>query len=201
MISPQHWAQNALSDTAYDTTLDGTWCVTHHDCATIIWGGGQLVSTVTLDNQIFSLYILRLDTLNLLHIVLLLVMTHIHMMISLTVSLPTLLFSVALRSLEAQCHRLRIHLHHQREITNLHREGVKAHKYQHMLYYVQRQRDINQVYFIFCQIFLSKMLQRPPTTLPLKKSSRILLNKCYGCTTSMEINLPIAFQKWIPMVY
>ena len=54
----------------------------------------------------FPLYILLLDTQYSLHIELLLVMTHIYMMTILTVSLTTLMFSVALRSLTSQRHSL-----------------------------------------------------------------------------------------------
>ena len=36
--------------------LDGTRCVTHHDRATLIWGGGKFFSTVPLDKKnIFTL--------------------------------------------------------------------------------------------------------------------------------------------------
>ena len=55
-ISPQHWAQNATSDNAYDTTLDGTRCVAHHNCATLIFVDGRFVCTVPLDKlNIFTL--------------------------------------------------------------------------------------------------------------------------------------------------
>ena len=43
LISVHHWANNATSNNAYDTTLDGTRCVTHHDRDTLIWCGEQLV--------------------------------------------------------------------------------------------------------------------------------------------------------------
>ena len=33
LVSTRHWAQNATSDNADATILDGTWCVTHHDWA------------------------------------------------------------------------------------------------------------------------------------------------------------------------
>ena len=36
--------------------MDGTWYVTHHDRATLIWGGGQFVRTVHIEKQnIFTL--------------------------------------------------------------------------------------------------------------------------------------------------
>ena len=40
LINQQHWLQNATSINAYYITLEVTYCVTHHDCATLIWGGG-----------------------------------------------------------------------------------------------------------------------------------------------------------------
>ena len=92
LIIPQRWAHNATSANADDNTLDGTHCVTHNDHASLIWGGGQLVCTVTSDKQFFSLYRLRMATLSSLKIVLLLILTHIYTRIRLTVSLKTLLF-------------------------------------------------------------------------------------------------------------
>ena len=62
---------------------------------------GDSFAPFLLTRQIFSLCRLRMATQRSLHIVLLLVMTHIYMMISLTVSLTTLMFSVAF-----------FHLHH-----------------------------------------------------------------------------------------
>ena len=38
---------------SYSTTLDGTRCFTHHDRATLIWGGGIFFQNVTIDKQDF----------------------------------------------------------------------------------------------------------------------------------------------------
>ena len=126
LISLQHWAQNSTSTNAYVTTLNVTCCVTHHDCATLIWGGGDFFALCLLTRKMFSLYILQLATLCSLNIVMLLVMIHIYMMIRLTVSLKTLLFSVSLRSLTSQCHSLFIYLCLHSEKPNLQREGFKT---------------------------------------------------------------------------
>ena len=72
-----------------------------------------------LTRKKFSLYRLCLDTLCSLNTVLLLFMNHIYMMISLTVSLTTLMFSFALRSLTAQCHWLSIHIRLRGGITTI----------------------------------------------------------------------------------
>ena len=40
IIRTQHWAHNATPANADDTNLDGTWCVTNSDHATLILGGG-----------------------------------------------------------------------------------------------------------------------------------------------------------------
>ena len=53
IISPQHWEQNATSANEYATTLDVTWCITHHDCATLICSGGLFFSTVLLYKKFF----------------------------------------------------------------------------------------------------------------------------------------------------
>ena len=89
-----------------------------------------------LTSEIFSLYRLRLNTLYSLHIVLLLVMIHIYMMISLTVSLKTFLFSVDLQSLTAQCHCLCINLRLHTDKPHLQKEGVKTKRDIHMVYRV-----------------------------------------------------------------
>ena len=67
----------------------------------ITWFGvvGDSFFTVPIDKKKNSLYRMRLATLRSLNIVLLLVMTHIFVMMSLTVSLTTMLFSVDLWSL------------------------------------------------------------------------------------------------------
>ena len=41
LISPQNWAQKTTSSNADATNMDVTRCVTHHDHATLIWGGGR----------------------------------------------------------------------------------------------------------------------------------------------------------------
>ena len=57
ITSPQHWAHNATYANAYATNLDGTRCVTHHDCATLIWDDGELICAVPLESQnVFNLY-------------------------------------------------------------------------------------------------------------------------------------------------
>ena len=87
LISPQHWSHNSTSANTDATTLYVTQCVTHHDYATLIWGGGQFIFTVPIGNQIiFHLHTAPGYTFSL-HIVLLLVMNHINMMIPLNVSL------------------------------------------------------------------------------------------------------------------
>ena len=92
LISIQHLVQNATPANTDATTLDDTWRVTHHDRVTLIWGGGRFVCTVPIENQnIFTLQTL-LNTLRSKHIVLMLVVTHIYMMIRLTVSLTNFLF-------------------------------------------------------------------------------------------------------------
>ena len=56
LINTQHWAQNETPTKAYATTLNGTRCVTHHDRATLLWGGGRFFYTVPLDKQnVFTL--------------------------------------------------------------------------------------------------------------------------------------------------
>ena len=48
LISPQHWSQSTTLTNADATTLDVTWYVTHHDRATLTWGGGFFVHNVPL---------------------------------------------------------------------------------------------------------------------------------------------------------
>ena len=110
---------------------------------------GWFVCTVPLDKQHVLLYIMWPSTLCNLHIVTLLVMNPIYMMKSLSLYLTSLLFSVALLSLTAQRHCFRIHLFLQREKPHLKIEGVKTQRDPHMVYRVQLQREIHQVYFIF----------------------------------------------------
>ena len=128
-------------------------------------------------------------------------MTHIYMTISLYVSLKTLLFSVALQSLTAQQHRLRIYIRLHREKPHLKREGFKTYMEPHMLYGVHIHSYIHQVYFIFSCMVLSKMLQRPPLYSRMTNSRRTPPHKCSGCTTLMDIHLSIYFKPWLPMVY
>ena len=55
LISPKHWAQNVTFASTDDTTLDGTQCVTHHDCSTLIWGGGYFIHNLPLGkHKIFT---------------------------------------------------------------------------------------------------------------------------------------------------
>ena len=56
LISNQNWAQNAPSANVDATTLNGTWCATNHNHATLIWGGGSFIHTMTLyKHNIFTL--------------------------------------------------------------------------------------------------------------------------------------------------
>ena len=87
----------------------------------VVWDSFELW---LLKRKIFSLYILRLDTLYLMNIVLLLVMIHIDMMISLTVSLKNLLFPFDLQSPTVQCHCLCIYLRLHMDKHHLQMEGV-----------------------------------------------------------------------------
>ena len=50
-ISLQPWAKNATLVNADATTLDITRCVTHHDHAPLMRGGGCFVHTLPLDNH------------------------------------------------------------------------------------------------------------------------------------------------------
>ena len=52
LTSTQHWAQNIISTNTDATTPDCTWCVTHHDCDTLIWCGGRFICNVPLCKQI-----------------------------------------------------------------------------------------------------------------------------------------------------
>ena len=57
LISTQHFSQKATSAYAYSTSLDGTWCVTHHDCAALIWVGGRFFCSMPLDkHKVFTIY-------------------------------------------------------------------------------------------------------------------------------------------------
>ena len=57
LISPQHWSHNATPANVDDTDLDGTWCDTNHDHATLIWGYGRFIRTVPLEKKIvFTLH-------------------------------------------------------------------------------------------------------------------------------------------------
>ena len=97
-----------------------------------------------------SLYRLCLATLLPLYILLMLVMTHTYMMISISLSLTTLLFAFALWSLTVQLHCLHIRIRLHMEKLHIKMEGVNTHREPHILYVFLIQREINQVYFIFC---------------------------------------------------
>ena len=56
-IRPQYCAQNTKSADIDTTTLYGTRCDTHHNRATLVWGGSRFVCTVSVDkHNIFSLH-------------------------------------------------------------------------------------------------------------------------------------------------
>ena len=54
---PKNWEQKSTCNNSDANTMYGTRCVTHHDRDTLIWGGGQLIFTVSLDKKnVFTLH-------------------------------------------------------------------------------------------------------------------------------------------------
>ena len=128
------------------------------------WFGvvGDLLSLYLLKITTYSLSRLCRDTIHSLPIALLLVTNHFYITTSLTVFLPTLLYSVSLMSLTVWHHYPCVHPCLQRKKPHIQREEVKIKRESHMLYIVKLQRDMHEMNFIVHWMVLSEILWTPP---------------------------------------